>query len=153
MTSGTLEIRNLTRRPAPAFAFKKAHQAVLPGFDVSLVFMTPAKAKALNISLRDKSYIPNVLSYRTGDKSGEVVICLSEAQKQAPDFDLSYPRFAGFLFIHALLHLEGKRHGPTMEKTERALFARVAGIPYPPDETSHRNRHRYRDPAGQDSRR
>jgi len=152
MKGASLDVRNMTRRSAPAFAFKKAHQAVLPRFDISLAFVTSAKALALNKALRDKAYTPNVLSYRTGPQAGEIIICLSEAKRQAPTFGLSYPRFVGFLFIHGMLHLEGKRHGPTMEKTERALFARVSGIPFP-NETPHRNGHRHRDPAGQDSRR
>ncbi|HEX7651612.1 MAG TPA: rRNA maturation RNase YbeY [Candidatus Paceibacterota bacterium] len=156
MTGGTLDIRNMTRRSAPVFPFARARKAVLPRFDVSLAFVTPSEALALNKALRDKSYTPNVLSYRTGDKddkSGEIIICLAEAQKQAPAFGLTYSQFVGFLFIHGLLHLEGTRHGPTMERTERKLFERVAGIPYPKNETPHRNGHRHRDPAGQDRRR
>ena len=142
----------MSRREAPAFPFAKAHKAILPRFEISLAFVTPAEALRLNKALRKKSYTPNVLSYRTSDHGGEIVICLTEAKKQAPTFGLSYPNFAGFLFIHGLLHLEGGRHGPTMENTERKLFARVAGIPYP-HETTHRNGHRHRHPSGEDRRR
>jgi rRNA maturation RNase YbeY len=149
---GSLDIRNLTRRKAPAFAFGKAHRAVLSSFDVSLAFLTSKDAQKLNKQLRKKAYVPNVLSYRTGDKGGEILICLEEAAKQAPQFGLSPARFAGFLFIHGLLHLEGRQHGRTMERTERKLFERVAGIPFPYETPrSHRNRHR--DPAGQGRRR
>ena len=143
----------MTRRPTPAFPFIKAHKTALPGFDVSLAFLTPKEAQRLNVALRGKDYVPNVLSYRTSETSGEILICLAEAKKQAPDFDLTYTQFTGFLFIHGLMHLEGKRHGPTMEKTERALFARVSGVHYSSHEAAHRNGHRHRDPSGQDSRR
>jgi probable rRNA maturation factor len=149
---GSLDIRNLTRRKAPAFAFRKAHRAVLPSFEVSLAFLTSAQAQKLNKQLRKKAYVPNVLSYRTGEKSGEIVICLEEMAKQAPAFGLTPARVAGFLFIHGLLHLEGRQHGRTMERTERKLFERVAGIPFP-YEAPHSHRNRHRDPAGQDSRR
>jgi hypothetical protein len=58
---GTLDIRNMTRRSAPVFPFARAHKAALPRFDVSLAFVTSAKALALNKALRRKSYTPNVL--------------------------------------------------------------------------------------------
>jgi len=138
----TLEIRNLARRKAPAFAFKKACAAALPGWDISLVFALPKDAQRLNRTLRKKSYVPNVLSYATGKKSGEIIICLSVAKEQAPSYGLSYPVFTGLLFIHALLHLKGMRHGSTMERAERQVLGRIASI-YP-NETAHSNRHRHR---------
>ncbi len=139
---GTLEIRNLTRRKAPAFAFKKALTAVLPTWDISLVFAPPEQAQKLNLTLRKKTYEPNVLSYATGKKSGEIIICLSVAQEQAPDYGMTYADFTGFLFIHALMHLKGMRHGSTMEKAERQALGRVA-LPHI-NETTNRNRNRHR---------
>lgn len=115
----------MTRRPTPRFPYAKAVQVALPGWNISLVFVGAARAKSLNLSLRGKDYVPNVLSYESGKNSGEVVICLEEAKKQAPSYDLSYPEFTGFLFIHALMHLKGYPHGTTMEKKERALLARI----------------------------
>ncbi|MEO6536711.1 MAG: rRNA maturation RNase YbeY [Candidatus Paceibacterota bacterium] len=99
-------------------------QEVLPGWDISLVFAGEIRAKALNIALRNKDYIPNVLSYETGKKSGEIIICPSIAKKQAPEHELPYKGFLALLFIHGLLHLKGQRHGATMEKQERQLAAR-----------------------------
>jgi rRNA maturation RNase YbeY len=140
----TLSIRNLTRRATPVLPFTDAVQAVLPAWDISLVFATPAKALDLNQSLRNKTYTPNVLSYEVGKKNGEIVICLAEAKKQAPSFDLESSAFVLFLFIHALLHLKGMQHGLTMESRERTLLARFV-----PDTnkngTTHRNRNRHRD--------
>lgn len=136
----SLDTRNFTRRPQPAFPYKKALDAALPGWDISLVFAGQQRAQSINVKLRDKDYVPNVLSYETGNKSGEIIICLEVAKKQAPDYGLSYTAFVGFLFIHGLLHLAGKRHGPTMEREERALLARLIHIP-PVHGTTHSNRH------------
>ena len=137
----TLSIRNLTRRLTPKVPFARIAKEVLPGWEVSLVFHTEAAAKKLNTTLRKKTYVPNVLSYVSGDKSGEVIICLAEAKLQAPEHGLSYPGFTALLFIHALLHLKGMPHGTTMEKRERALVARYVPI----HGTTHSNRHRHRN--------
>lgn len=119
-----LDIRSFTSSRRPTLPYTKMAQAVLPSWELSLVFAAPKEAQKLNKQLRRKSYVPNVLSYPVGKKSGEIVICLSEAKRQAPDFDLSYRGFVGLLFIHALLHLKGRRHGPTMEREERRLLSR-----------------------------
>lgn len=91
---------------------------------MSLVFAGSTRAQSMNIRLRGKDYVPNVLSYESGTKSGEIVICLDVAKKQAPDYDMTYTEFVGFLFIHGCLHLKGERHGATMEHKERLLLKR-----------------------------
>ncbi len=127
--ASSLDIRNFTRRPAPGFPYQKTLDKALPDWEVSLVFAGERRAKHLNEVLRSKTYIPNVLSYEVGAKSGEVVICLKEAERQAKTYDMTYTQFVGFLFIHGLLHLNGMRHGTTMEHKERALLATVVSLP------------------------
>ena len=122
----SVAITNFTRRPVPRFAYAKAAAAVLPGWDISLVFVGAGRAQKLNVQLRKKSYIPNVLSYAVGEKNGEVFICLEEAERQAPAHDMNSRTFVLYLFIHALLHLKGWPHGATMEQWERKLLARYA---------------------------
>lgn len=124
---------------------------MLRGWDISLVFVTESEAKRLNRTLRKKTYVPNVLSYETGAKSGEIIICLAEAARQAPAYEMTYPVFAGFLFIHAALHLEGYRHGPTMDEVERRRLRRYA--PHYLNETPHSNRNRHRHLPGEGRRR
>ncbi|MBP6859948.1 MAG: rRNA maturation RNase YbeY [Candidatus Pacebacteria bacterium] len=146
-----LSVRNLTRRKTPVFPFTRAAKAMLPDWEISLAFVTDDEALRLNKTLRRKSYIPNVLSYETGKRSGEIVICLAEAVRQAPEYEMTYPVFCGFLFIHAVLHLEGYRHGPTMDTKERERLARF--VPHYFDETPNRNGNRHRNLTGEDSRR
>ena len=134
-----LEIHNETRRVLPSRSvFVKIANEVLPGWEISLVFVGSAKAKKLNEKLRDKNYIPNVLSYEVGEKSGEIIICPAEADKQAPSYDLSSKDFTIFLFIHGLLHIKGWAHGATMEKWEQKLLAR-----YAPSNHGAKNSHRH----------
>ena len=142
----TVDIRNFTRRFAPGFPYKDIAKAIAPGWEISLVFAGKTRAQSLNKVLRKKSYVPNVLSYVSGNKSGEIIICLEVAKQQAPSYDLSYKNFTAFLFIHGLLHLLGKAHGTTMERHERTFLKRFTGadISYgdlPVDHgTTHRNR-------------
>jgi len=138
----TLDIRNFTRsRPAAGIPFQKLTEAVLPGWEVSLVLAGETRAQALNVALRNKDYIPNVLSYETGKKSGEIIICPAVAKRQAASYGLSQKNFIGYLFIHGLLHLEGHPHGATMERLERALLARFGLGTISFNGTTNRNRH------------
>lgn len=131
----------------PRFAYEDIAKDVLPGWEVSLAFVTPATAKRLNMQLRKKSYTPNVLSYKAGAKHGEIIICLEVAKKQAPDYGMPYPKFVLYLFIHGLLHLEGRRHGTTMEKREEVLLMQFSSAR--PNGTKNRNRNRHRNLPGQ----
>jgi probable rRNA maturation factor len=123
----SVDVKNYTRREAPGLPYKKIAQAVLPSWYISLVFVGETRAKNLNMQLRNKSYTPNVLSYESGNHSGEIIICLEVAKKQAHSYGLSYEHFTAFLFIHGLLHLKGLPHGTTMERYERTLLKRFTG--------------------------
>ena len=146
-----LNVRNFTRRKADTkivhFPYEKIAKAILPTWDISLVFAGTTRAQNLNVVLRNKSYVPNVLSYESGKKSGEIIICLPVAKRQARSYGLSYPHFVIFLLIHGLLHLKGLPHSTTMEQHERTFLKRFTGatIEYGDDKlgygTTNRNRH------------
>ena len=147
----TVDVRNLTRRTAPRFAYQAIAAKVLPGWELSLAYLTDAKAQEANYTLRKKSYVPNVLSYETGTKSGEITICLAEAKRQAPSYFMEYDEFVAYLFIHGCLHLKGYPHGPTMDKMERVLLARFSALSSPtnaPKTNSNRHRHRHAPDKG-----
>lgn len=139
----TLDIRNFTRSPKPSFPYEKALQAILPGWEMSLVFAGETRAQGMNVALRNKDYVPNVLSYESGEKSGEIVICPMVAKRQAPSYGLSYTEFVGLLFIHGCLHLKGMQHGATMDRQERLLLKRFTRVnsSQTVNVPTHRNRH------------
>jgi rRNA maturation RNase YbeY len=143
--SGILIKNETRRRQAPRAVFSKIAKEVLPRWDISLVFVAPAKARALNTQLRKKSYVPNVLSYIVGEKSAEIIICPSEAAKQASDFQLTASSFLLLLFIHGALHIKGWVHGAKMEKCERTLLFKYV--------QKNSDRHRHRHVPGKDGRR
>lgn len=147
----TVSVTNRTRRKTPRFAYDTIASAAAPGWDISLAFVTPKEAQRINIVLRKKEYVPNVLSYGVGARSGEIAICLAEAARQAPDFDMDLSTFVLFLFIHGCLHLIGGRHSATMERRERKLLAQFATVSARTPlshVTTHRSRNRYRNLPG-----
>lgn len=149
---GSLSIRNLTRRKRPGLPFAKAARMILPQYELSLVFVGARRAKTLNKRLRGKSYVPNVLAYDVGPKSAEIIICLDRVQKESSGYDLAPRAYCLFLFIHALLHLKGYRHGTTMERRERAYLVRLVYVPSS-NGTTHSNWHRPRVASNENRRR
>lgn len=124
----TFSRTSLTKGTSPRVPFQKVADKVLgKQGEVSLVFVSPKKAAALNRTHRKKAYTPNVLTFPYGKARGEIFICLPVAKKQAPEFGLSYTNMVLLLFIHGLLHLKGVRHGSTMEKSERRLLQTFGG--------------------------
>lgn len=135
-----LDIRNFTRSTPPRHPYEKIAEAILPGWEISLVFAGSVRAQSLNVQLRNKTYTPNVLSYESGKKSGEIIICLPVAKKEAHTFELTYTQHVAYLFIHGLLHLKGYPHGTTMDRLERAHMARFINVSLSNGST-HNNRH------------
>ena len=86
---------------------------------LSLAFIGRTRAQDLNKKHRNKTYVPNVLSFPLTESVGEIYIAPTVAKMEAPNFDMTYKGYVGFLFIHALLHLKGHDHGATMEKAEK----------------------------------
>ena len=123
-----LDTRNFTRRPFPKHPYEKIAATILPGWEISLVFAGSLRAQKLNQTLRNKDYVPNVLSYESGTKSGEIIICLPKARAESSTYGLTYTQHVAYLFIHGLLHLKGYPHGTTMDKHERAHLARFIGV-------------------------
>lgn len=115
----TIAISRTTKAPLPSLPFQKIKNDILGSqYVVSLVFVGTARARALNIKNRKKSYVPNVLSFPIEKDLGEVYITPKIVAREARDFNLTPRGYTGFLFIHALLHLKGEDHGATMEKHE-----------------------------------
>ena len=123
-----LSVRKMVKKGVPALSYEKILESILPGWDISLVFVGSARAISINTQLRKKTYAPNVLSYETGKKSGEIIICPDVAKKQHESYDMTYPQFVVYLFIHGCMHLKGYAHGTTMERRERVLLSQVTHL-------------------------
>lgn len=107
-------------RKYPELPYEKIKDDILgKKYTLSLVFIGAVKAQRLNQEHRQKTYVPNVLSFPLTDDTGEVFITPAVAKKEAKKFSMSVTGYIGFLFIHALLHLKGLDHGDTMDTQEK----------------------------------
>jgi probable rRNA maturation factor len=121
------DITNTTKGKPPRLPFgftvaNYAEKILGKKYELSVVYVSPAKAKAINIQTRQKDYVPNILAFPLSKNSGELVLCLTKIKKEAPSFGYTYAEFLGFLFIHGMLHLDGFDHGSTMEKQEQKFL-------------------------------
>lgn len=152
-----VSVQNKTRSAlgGARLVYSNIAKEILPHWEISLVFIGPKEAQTLNKQLRGKAYVPNVLSYVVGEKSGEIIICPNIAKEEAPAYGLNEKDFILYLFIHGVLHIKGWVHGGTMEECERTLMAKYAtrSARTFTHVTTHRNRHRHRDVPGKDGRR
>jgi probable rRNA maturation factor len=115
-------LTNETRATMPRAIFRAIADFALPAdYELNVVYTTPAKIKKFNLIYRDKNQATDILSFPLSKKQGEIYICPSEARREAPKFDRSYPNFIKFLFIHGCVHLKGYDHGVTMENIEKDI--------------------------------
>ncbi|MFH1089594.1 MAG: rRNA maturation RNase YbeY [Candidatus Uhrbacteria bacterium] len=79
---------------------------------VSIAFVTPGVIKRLNKSYRGKDKVTDVLSFPFIDEEtfGEVLVCLSQAKKQAREYQHSLEEEITILLVHGLIHLFGYDH-------------------------------------------
>jgi probable rRNA maturation factor len=87
-------------------------------YECSLVFSDEKKIQQLNVQYRQKDYVPNVLSFPLSDTAGEVYICPTIAEKEAPQYSHTPSEHMRYLFIHGCLHLTGLDHGAKMDRLE-----------------------------------
>jgi len=75
--------------------------------EFSLAFVSPVIIRQLNQKYRSVDKVTDVLSFPFDDKEmvGEVVICLSQAKKQAKMYKHSVEEEVVILLVHGLLHL------------------------------------------------
>lgn len=108
-----------TTRTYPHLQFEAIKDTILgKRYELSLTFIGSTRAAQLNTEYRNKSYVPNVLSFPLDTKMGEIFITPAVAKKEARKFDLSYNGYVTYLFIHGCLHLKGLDHGPKMDALE-----------------------------------
>ena len=109
----------------PSLPYLKIKNAILgANHELSIVFIGTQRARTLNQKHRNKSSVPDVLSFPLSKNVGEVFLCLPQIFQTAHRFDHTPKQHTGYLFIHGLLHLKGYDHGATMEQAERRFLNR-----------------------------
>ena len=108
-------------------------------YNLSIAFVSPRTAQALNVATRNKDYTPNTLSFPISKTSGEIILCTSAMKKEYASFGMTYDTYLLYIVIHSMLHLKGYEHGSTMEVLEKRLLSSFAHTHH--EKTTTRNRH------------
>lgn len=105
--------------------------------EITVRIVDAEEAQALNQDYRDKTYVPNVLTFEYGeighDESGrgvlggDVVICAPVVEREAREQNKSPKHHYAHLTIHGVLHLQGYDHidpaeAEIMESREIAIL-------------------------------
>lgn len=88
--------------------------------NISIAIVSEIDIKKLNKKYRGKNSATDVLSfcYRKKPLDGEIVICYSEALKQAKEKNYRLEQEIALLLTHSLLHLIGYDHKNIKEELE-----------------------------------
>lgn len=105
--------------------------------EISVRIVDAEEAQALNQDYRDKTYVPNVLTFEYGeighDESGrgilggDVVICAPVVEREAREQGKPLKHHYAHMTIHGVLHLQGYDHidpaeAEIMESREAAIL-------------------------------
>lgn len=127
LADNTFTITKLTKDRVPSLPFLCIKEAVLgKTYELSLVIASDKLTQELNLTHRNKTYTPNVLSFPLDKKHGEIFLNLKQTKREYKERAESYEYLVALLFVHACLHLKGSTHGSTMEKQEARLLAKFA---------------------------
>ncbi len=119
-------LANTTKDRIPRLPFFALKEALLgKSYNLSIVIIGDKRSQTLNVMYRNKTYIPNVLSFSLDEKNGEIFLNQKQAKREHKARGESYEYFIALLVVHAMLHLKGMRHGSTMEKQEARLLAKM----------------------------
>lgn len=128
MTTNTnLEIYNETNTTIENIDFLKLKNLVLgESFDLTVSILLPKNSLRVNKKQRKQSYVPNTLSFKYAENSGEIILTpeiISEETYQLGDKELTdLNQKIIYLTIHSMLHLKDLDHGDEMEKLELKYF-------------------------------
>ncbi len=118
-----ISIANKTKGKLPRLPFARLKNAILKeGYDLSIVFVSPAESHRLNLTYRKKDKPTNVLSFPLSKNSGELILDIKTSSLDAKNFDMTPQKFLLYLVIHGMLHLKGLDHGSTMDKQEKKFL-------------------------------
>ena len=126
MVNEFLSITNQTKgkiKILPFVDILKLKDAILgKKYDLSIAIVGTHTAKKINIETRQKTYIPNTLSFVYEKNSGEIILCPIVIKKQALKNKSKLLDYSAYIIIHSMLHLKGLDHGDKMEKLEEKFL-------------------------------
>lgn len=113
-------IANKTKGKLPRLPFVSIKDKILgKEYELDIIFFTSQKQAEINKAYRNKEGTTNILSFPLSKNSGQITFDPIKVKGEAHLFDMTYPKFLKFLFIHGCLHLKGFKHSSTMEREEK----------------------------------
>jgi probable rRNA maturation factor len=100
-------------------------RAAAPGSRVTLRVVGAAEGRRLNLAFRGRDYATNVLSFSYGRNAGDIVLCQPVIAREAREQGKALAAHYAHLVVHGLLHLRGRRHGKSMERSEIRILKRL----------------------------
>jgi probable rRNA maturation factor len=108
--------------------------------EITVRIVDAEEAQALNQDYREKTYVPNVLTFEYGEIApgllgGDVVICAPVVEREAREQGKPLKDHYAHMTVHGVLHLQGYDHiepadADIMESREAAILKRFH-IPNP----------------------
>jgi probable rRNA maturation factor len=108
--------------------------------EITVRIVDAEEAQALNQDYREKTYVPNVLTFEYGEIApgllgGDVVICAPVVEREAREQGKLLKDHYAHMTVHGVLHLQGYDHiepadADIMESREAAILKRFH-IPNP----------------------
>ena len=101
-------IINLTKKKTPSLPWQRAKEKILGDeYELSVAIAGNGRMRSLNRQYRGKDKTADVLSFPYSKTEGEIFLNAKENKSRML-----------LLYVHALLHLKGFKHGLKMEKEE-----------------------------------
>lgn len=120
-------IMRKTKGRVPSLPFLEIKEDILgKKYDLSVVFPTIKESISLHLQWKKEPGPVNILSFPLDEESGEIIMTLTQARKEAPKYNRNYHNHLVFLFIHGCLHLKGMTHGAKMEQQEQLWYKKFA---------------------------
>jgi rRNA maturation RNase YbeY len=122
-----LEIYNETGTVTPNLDFCSIKNQILgETFDLTISILNSRNSQKINKKQRKQDYVPNVLSFKYSESSGEIIFTPEVIDGENYEVDTkiltSYNEKFLYLFIHSLLHLKDLDHSKEMEEEEEFFF-------------------------------
>lgn len=122
-----LTIQRQTKGRIPNLPFVQVKNDILgKDYELSLFFPNTKTSIELHKKWKKKDDVVNILSFPLDEYSGEIILTLNAARREAKNFNHTYYQHILFLFIHGCLHLKGMTHGAKMEKEENFFYKKYA---------------------------
>ncbi|MDP3762574.1 MAG: rRNA maturation RNase YbeY [bacterium] len=120
-----LKVVKLKKTPVPALPWQEACHKILGGkYELDLIFTPAPFMRQMNRRYRQKNKSTNVLAFSLASRAGEILVDPALAKKEAKFYGEAFKKYLWRLYVHALLHLKGLRHGRTMDKAA-AKFLKI----------------------------